>query len=136
MHRSSRWPHLVLALAVVLAAFGSSALLALGCNAAEPAPQLLDLLDFTPREVEVGDRLEVIGSGLPEGRPAHVSFRGTLRRPGKEPVRSFEADADAASTSADRVQMVLTEALQETFCGAGEQAEHTTFEGDVVVSFP
>ncbi len=109
--------------------------LAMGC-AAEHPPQLLHVLDVAPREAEVGDRLEVIGSGFPEGKPARIEFRGTLSRPGAARVEGFEADVEAASSAGDRIDFTFTEGLQTAFCGAGDAATHTTFQGDVIVSFP
>ncbi|HKQ69297.1 MAG TPA: NADH-quinone oxidoreductase subunit NuoH [Polyangiaceae bacterium] len=107
-----------------------------GCVANDAPPQLLNVLDFAPREAEVGDRLEVIGAGLPEGKAAHVVFKGTLNRPGKKPIKGVEIDVDASSSSADKIEMMFTEGLQTAFCGAGDDAVHTTFNGDVIVSFP
>ncbi len=106
------------------------------CTSIEPPrDQLLNVLDFAPKEAEVGDRLEVIGSGLPEGRAARVVFRGTLYRPGQKPVTDAVIEVDAASSSSERIELMLTEGLSEAFCGAGDSATHTTFEGDVVASF-
>lgn len=104
------------------------------CRGEAPA-QLVSAVDLTPREAEVGDRLEVIGAGFPEGKLATVSFRGDLFRPGQEPVRGAEIVAQAASTSQNKVSLLLTEALQTELCGRGESADHTTFRGDVVVAF-
>jgi len=121
-------------LAVITATL--SGLAVIGCVSSEPSPQLLNVLDFAPREAEVGDRLEVIGYGFPEGKVARVTFRGTLHRPGRRPVEGAEIDVAAASTSADKVELIFSEGLQTSFCGAGDEAVHTTFEGDVLVSFP
>src|SRR5436305_5562010 len=96
-----------------------------GCVTVDAPPQLLNVLDFVPREAEVGDRLEVIGAGFPEGKTAHVVFKGTLYRPGKKPVKGVEIEVDGATTSADRVEMIFTEGLQTAFCGAGDKALHT-----------
>src|SRR5258706_14993561 len=100
-----------------------------GCVSTEAPPQLLNVLDFAPREAEVGDRLEVIGAGFPEGKTAHVVFKGTLHRPGRKPIKGVEIDVDAASSSADKVDMMFTEGLQTAFCGSGDDAAHTTFRG-------
>src|SRR5215510_16603744 len=83
-----------------------------GCVSTEAPPQLLNVLDFAPREAEVGDRLEVIGAGFPEGKTAHVVFKGTLRRPGRKPVKGVEIDVDAANSTADKVDMMFTEGLE------------------------
>jgi NADH-quinone oxidoreductase subunit H len=107
-----------------------------GCVNNEAPPQLLNVLDFAPREAEVGDRLEVIGAGFPEGRSAHVLFKGSLYRPGHKPVKGVEIDVESASSSADKIEMMFTEGLQTAFCGSGDDAMHTTFKGDVIVSFP
>lgn len=105
-----------------------------GCNF-EPPVALVSAMDFSPREAEVGDRLEVIGSGFPEGKAATLSFRGDLHRPGQDTLRGVEIVVPAVSTSANRVSMLLTEALQRELCGRGESADHTTFRGDVTVAF-
>jgi NADH-quinone oxidoreductase subunit H len=106
----------------------------LGCAAVDDTPQLLNVLDFVPHEAEVGDRLEVIGSGFPEGLGARVTFDGTLYRPGRAPEKA-SFDVRAAGTSSDRVELVLTESLQSRMCGQGDTAVHTTFEGSVTVAF-
>src|SRR5262249_20015991 len=107
-----------------------------GCVSNEAPPQLLNVLDFAPREAEVGDRLEVIGAGFPEGRSAHVLFKGALYRPGPKPTKGVGIDVESAPSSADKIEMMFTEGLQTAFCGSGEDAMHTTFKGDVIVSFP
>jgi NADH-quinone oxidoreductase subunit H len=118
-------------LTLVLALFAGSS-----CTVTEAPTQTLNVLDFVPREAEVGDRLEVIGAGFPEGKTAHVLFKGTLYRPGKKPVKGVEIDVDGASTSTDRIEMIFTEGLQTAFCGAGDRALHTTFKGNVIVTLP
>lgn len=110
--------------------------LAIGCTTGDAPPQLLNVVDFAPHEVALGDRMEVLGSGFPEGKPAKVVFQGTLHRPGEKPVHGFEIAVDAASTSSDAIEMAFDPALKEAFCGRGDQATHTTFRGDVIVSFP
>src|SRR3954471_23872041 len=82
-----------------------------GCVTVDAPPQLLNVLDFAPREAEVGDRLEIIGSGFPEGKTARVVFKGTLHRPGKKPVKGVEIDVEAANSSSDKIQMMFTEGL-------------------------
>jgi len=111
-------------------------LLLTGCVSTEAPPQLLNVLDFAPREAEVGDRLEVIGAGFPEGKSARVVFKGTLYRPGHKAIKGVEIDVESASSSADKIEMMFTEGLQTSFCGSGDDAMHTTFKGDVIVSFP
>lgn len=105
-----------------------------GCSF-EPPAALVSAVDFSPREAEIGDRLEVIGSGFPEGKAATLSFKGDLHRPGQEPQRGVEIVVPAVSTSANRVSLLLTEQLQGELCGKGDGADHTTFRGEVTVAF-
>src|SRR5262249_5760729 len=93
-----------------------------GCVSNDAPPQLLSVLDFAPREAEVGDRLEVIGAGFPEGKTARVLFKGNLHRPGHKPVKGVEIEVEAASSAADKVEMMFSEGLQTSFCGAGDEA--------------
>ena len=97
--------------------------------------ELLHVTDVVPREVNQGDRMEILGTGFPEGRPAKVVFEGTLYRPGRKPKTGFEIAVDAKSTSAQRVEFVVSESLRSAFCGIGDEAIHTTFEGNVRVVF-
>jgi NADH-quinone oxidoreductase subunit H len=96
---------------------------------------LLNAADFGPDQADIGDRLELIGTGFPEGKPATVTFRGNLHRPGREPIRDVEIVAATTSTSQARVSLVLTEELYAEFTGRGPEASHTTFHGDVIGAF-
>jgi NADH-quinone oxidoreductase subunit H len=109
-----------------------------GCAADNSAPELLHVLDVAPRDVDVGDRIEVLGTNLPTGeaREAKVTFRGQLRRPGQPPVEGVEITVDRAQVSTDKVTMIFTEGLQSQLCGRGDDAIHTTFDGDVIVTLP
>lgn len=107
-----------------------------GCTTGERTPELLHLTDILPREADVGDRMEILGAGFPEGRPSKVAFAGTLFRPGQKPKKGFEIALDAVSTSASRVELIVSESVRAAFCGTGDFAIHTTFEGNVLVSFP
>lgn len=114
-----------------------------GCKRNDAA-NLLDVIDVAPRDVEVGDTIEVLGSGLPSGNvsAATVSFEGELNRPGEEPQAISCAaggtciQVEGAKPTPDKVSFTFTEGLQTKFCGAGEEARHTTFRGDVLVTFP
>jgi NADH-quinone oxidoreductase subunit H len=108
----------------------------LGCARRDGGPELLQVVDVQPRDVDVGDRIEVIGINLPtgEGREAQVDFRGELRRPGQQPLVDQHIQVDRAKVSGDKVTMVFTEGLQTQFCGRGDDAIHTTFVGDVTVT--
>lgn len=121
-------------LAVLCALIASLALL-VGCAMDERTPELLQVTDVVPRDLTAGDRMEILGTGFPEGRPAKVVFEGTVHRPGRKPA-SFDIAVDAKSTSAQRVELYVSEALRSAFCGSGDEAVHTTFEGDVRVVFP
>jgi NADH-quinone oxidoreductase subunit H len=109
-------------------------LLLVGCERAA-TPPLIHADELAPREAEIGDRLEVRGSGFPKGRAARVSFRGTLHRPGEASERA-DIEAEGTATSAQKIELTLTDALEASFCGRGERAAHTTFRGDVEVAFP
>lgn len=105
-----------------------------GCKQSRLGPEL-DVMDVAPRDVDVGDRIEVLGTNLPsgEGRTATVVFMGDLRRPGQQPLKEQEVRIEDAQVSTDKVSMVFTEGLQARFCGRGDDAVHTTFQGDVLV---
>lgn len=129
--RSSSWlPAAVLAISAVLSV--------LGCGRRAGGPELLQVVDVQPRDVDVGDRIEVIGINLPtgEGREATVEFRGELRRPGQAPQVDQQIQVERGKVSGDKVTMVFTEGLQTAFCGRGDDAIHTTFVGDVTVTMP
>jgi len=119
----------VLALAVAWLAFAG------GSCTREAAPQLVRVLDVAPREVELGDRLAVVGEGFPPGKPARLTFRGALHRPGQKAVHGAEIVTTGTVAAPDRVELPFDEATEALFCGAGDRAVHTTFEGDVEVAF-
>jgi len=100
-----------------------------------PSPQLVQVLDVAPREVELGDSVAVVGAGFPAGKPARVTFRGTLHRPGERPVQGAEIVATGTVAGPERVEVPFGEANLALFCGGGDRAVHTTFEGDVEVAF-
>jgi NADH-quinone oxidoreductase subunit H len=104
------------------------------CGAPAPTDGLLNVADFGPRRVEVGDRMEVIGSSFPEGKPATVTFRGDVFRPGQAPERNVEIVATATSSSQNRITFFLTDEIQSRFCSKGELADHATFRGDVIAA--
>lgn len=107
----------------------------LGCAGAKDEPELLTLIDVVPREVDVGDRIEVLGINLPasEAKNAKISFRGELRRPGQAPLIDQVIEVDSAELSSDKITMSFTEGLQSRFCGRGDEAIHTSFHGSVTV---
>lgn len=122
----------LLSLMVVIGA----ALLA-GC--AEPeAADLLELHEVAPRQLEVGDVVEVMGQGLPSGQVdgVEVWFTGRVYRPGRAPESIDRVLVPHATPDPDHVSFVVSEALQEAFCGEADAAIHSTFEGEVVVHYP
>ena len=109
-------------------------LLLSACQLAHAPPDLLSVLDVQPGSIDVGDQVEVIGNGFPEGRPGTVTFRGRLHRPGRHPEHAsfmFEVTSD----SRNRIAFDVTEKIQQKFCGEGDEARHTTFRGEVLVAF-
>jgi len=107
-----------------------------GCHARDAAPDLLRVVDVAPREIEAGDRLEVIGTNLPTGdaREATIALHGTLHRPGEAPIPNQTIVVGKARLSTERVTANVTEALIARVCGQGDDASHTTFRGDVTVT--
>lgn len=120
---------LLLALVVAWLAGGGN-----GCSR-QPSPQLVQVLDLTPRQVEAGEHVVLVGAGFPPGKPARVTFRGTLHRPGERPVRGAEIPVSGMVVGPEQIEMAFGEPVQALFCGAGDRAVHTTFEGDVEVGF-
>ncbi|MCC6556696.1 MAG: NADH-quinone oxidoreductase subunit NuoH [Polyangiaceae bacterium] len=123
------WPCLIVLLGALLGV--------LGC-AADTGPELLNVIDVVPRAVDVGDRIEILGTNLPTGeaKEAIVTFRGELRRPGQAPLTDQVIEVDRAQIGGDKVTMLFTEGLQTRLCGRGDDAIHTTFHGDVTVQIP
>jgi NADH-quinone oxidoreductase subunit H len=120
-------------LASIVVAVGLAALL--GACAFDASPQLIQVLDVAPRELELGDKLEIIGNGFPQGRAARVTFRGTLHRPSERALADVEIVADGVVTSSGQVELPFADGLEALFCGGGDGAAHTTFEGEVEVAF-
>lgn len=120
----------------LLAKLGLLLVLVCGCQPRDTAPDLLRVLDVAPREIEVGDRLEVIGTNLPTGdaREATITLHGTLHRPGEAPITDQTIVLGKARLSTERVTANVTDALITRVCGQGDDASHTTFRGDVTVT--
>lgn len=105
-----------------------------GCER-DGIPPLVEVSEVSPREIEVGDRIELRGAGFPQGRTARVTFRGTMLRPGHVPVHGASVEVDGVVAASDRIEIVVGEPLEERFCGHGDHALHTTMLGDVEVAF-
>jgi NADH-quinone oxidoreductase subunit H len=127
------WPRALALLAVALAFVGLLA--TAGAWAPVAGPPLVQVVAITPTDVEPGDRIVIAGEGFPAGKEARVRFRGTLHRPGERPVRDAEVVVTGLVTGPEQVELEFLEATQALFCGAGDRAAHTTFEGDVEVAF-
>ena len=111
-----------------------AALLVMGCER-QIAPPLVEVTELTPREIEPGDRLEIRGTGFPQGRTGRVTLEGTVFRPGEAPMRGVSIDTEGTVATPDRLELVVREALAEQLCGRGDRAAHATFRGDVEVAF-
>lgn len=88
-----------------------------------------------PSRASAGDRVVLTGEGFPEGRPATVTFRGDLVRPGVPAERDVRIVAPALPTARDAVSITFDRAIERKFVGSGTSAVHTTFHGDVRVVF-
>lgn len=110
------------------------ALLTAGCERTV-APPLVEVTELAPKEIEPGDRLEVHGTGFPQGRAGHLVLEGTVYRPGETPEKHLSVEADGVVAAPDRMEVVVRESFAERLCGHGDRAAHATFKGDVLVSF-
>jgi len=130
-----RTPLAATAATVLAAMLSVLAVLGLAACDKDGIPPLVEVTEVTPRSVEVGDRLEIRGSGFPQGRPARVTFHGTLRRPGQAEVRGATIEAAGVVASNDRIEVAVGDPIEEGFCGRGDHAAHTTATGELEVAF-
>lgn len=105
-----------------------------GCDR-QIAPPLVEVTELAPREIEPGDRLEVHGTGFPQGRTGKVTLEGTVFRAGEPPLRGVSIDVEGTVSAPDRLELAVREELAERLCGRGDHAAHATFRGDVEVAF-
>src|SRR5688572_26934907 len=82
-----------------------------GCQAA-PSPHLVTVTGLSSDRIAEGDFLELRGNGFPEGRPARVTLRGELHRPGQAPDRAFELVLPARSSSPHTVSAEVTHEVE------------------------
>jgi|CZKU01.1.fsa_nt_gi NADH-quinone oxidoreductase subunit H len=130
------WPRALAPFAAALAFVGILAGVgALAIVAPVVGPALVQVTGLAPADVEPGDRITLAGQGFPAGKEARVTFRGTLHRPGEATVRDVEIAATGLVTGPEQVEVEFREGTQTLFCGAGDRAVHSTFEGDVEVAF-
>ena len=123
-------------LALLLPAFFALAALLPGCRGYEALPQLVTLLDAGPRVTTQGDTLELNGASFPVKKPGRVLLLGELLRPGQEPERGVEVEAEGISPNGTKVEVPVTDGLLARVCGRPDVALHTTFRGTVQVIFP
>lgn len=119
-----------------LSLFLSLSTLAPGCRAYEALPQLVSVIDVGPRATTQGDTLEVVGSSFPVKKPGRVVLLGDLLRPGQEPERGVEVEAEGISPNGTKIEVPVTDGLLSRVCGRPEVAVHATFRGTVQVVFP
>ncbi|HEY5958604.1 MAG TPA: hypothetical protein VIV60_18715, partial [Polyangiaceae bacterium] len=110
-------------------------LLTPACETRSSSTHLLTLTGISPKDLDLSDELEVKGNGFPEGKPARIEFHGDLYRPGVRVERDVEIVARTTTSSPRSLSVVMNEALREAFTGKGDTARHTTFRGDIEVSF-
>jgi NADH-quinone oxidoreductase subunit H len=122
--RRHRWST---ALALLVAAQASACI-------GEPPPTTLDVSSVEPREVDVGDRIEIGGAGFPVRKKARITFRGTVHRAGL-PGEHVAAAVEVESRSEGRLEIPVDAALAERLAATGESG-HATFRGEVTVTFP
>jgi NADH-quinone oxidoreductase subunit H len=124
------------ALAPALLAFAISLLiLGRGDGARGTAPEFIRVSELAPHDVEVGDRLTLLGDGFPSGKTAHIVFRGSLHRPGEPAVHGAQIAATGNVVSPERVEVEFSEPMERLFASTALGLVHTTFEGDVEVGF-
>ncbi len=115
--------------------FAAALSLTLMACAEDPIVPLVQLEGVAPKQIELGDKLEIEGAAFPQGRKARVVFEGALHRPGELADPDTEIEAVGEVVAPDRIEVVVNESLLASFCGAGASATHTTFEGAITVVF-
>ncbi len=100
---------------------------------AEIPPTTLEIRDVLPREIDVGDRLEILGGGFPVQRTASIVLRGRVHRPGMPP-EAVSVAMEIESRSEGRLDLPFGSALAGRLIG--DATPHGTFRGDVTVTFP
>jgi NADH:ubiquinone oxidoreductase subunit H len=77
----------------------------------------------------------VSGEGFPEGRSATVTFRGDLLKAGLPKQSDVRIVVEAVPAERGSVAIAFDRAMERRFVGAGASGVHTTFIGDVQVTF-
>ena len=99
-----------------------------GCVSTEVPPQLLNVLDFAPREAEVATD-PVHRSGFPEGKTAPCRFRGRSS-PGKKPIKGRNR-VEAANSSSDKIAMMFTKGCRRRSAALGTPLHTTSLRRNV-----
>lgn len=99
-----------------------------------PSAGLLEVRELSPRHAEVGEHLQVTGSGFPDGPRPSVLFQGHLYRAGEPVERDVEVMTAAELVSPHSLDLAIGPALVDRLCG-GADPRRTTFRGDLVVRF-
>jgi PDZ domain-containing protein len=108
------------------------ALFAVACQRTAP-PEWLTVSALAPSEVQLGSELKLVGEGFALGKPANVTLRGELFRPGVL-ARPLVLRVPATTQSQTELVFSLSRQLQASLCGEPEHASHATFRGDIEVA--
>ena len=100
-----------------------------------PALELLRVTDVVPRELDLGALVTIRGEGFVTGRPARITLRGTLYRPGEGAEEGVELVTEGTVVSPDRIETDFDASFAASLCRGGDRATHTSFEGDIEVAF-
>jgi hypothetical protein len=98
-----------------------------------PTPELLGVSAVVPSEVQLGGSLKIVGEGFALGKPANVTLRGQLYRPGSLP-EPLLLRLPAVTQAQSELVFSLPRQLQASLCGEPEVASHATFRGEVEVA--
>ena len=105
-----------------------------GCQL-EGKVDLLRIVRVQPQSASASERITIVGEGLPEGRPATVTFQGDVFRPGLPPERDVRFTATAKPGPRNAVVFVFDGELERRFAGGPSAAGHATLRGDLRVTF-
>src|SRR5262245_20992421 len=84
------------------------------CHTREPL-ELLTVHRVDTSRAAAGDRVTLTGEGFPEGRPATVTFRGDLLRPGLARRSDIRITATATPSGRGAVSMAFDRAMERRF---------------------
>lgn len=105
-----------------------------GCQL-EDRVDLLRIVRVEPASASAGERITIVGDGLPEGRGATVAFQGDVYRPGLPPERDVRFTAKAKPGQRNTLVFVFDGELERRFSGTAHSAGHATLHGDLRVTF-